>query len=140
MNVRTFFTLYTISLPIFFTLDMVWLGVIAKNFYATHLGHLLGEVQWLPAILFYLLFLMGLTFFATYPAVVQHSIFKAVSLGGLFGFFTYMTYDLTNYATLTSWPLGVVFVDMFWGTVLGAGVSALTYYLYISFCNFYEAS
>lgn len=133
MNIGTFFTLYAISVPVFFALDMVWLGLIAKDFYKTQLGHLMGDVQWLAAILFYLLFLVGLTFFATYPAVVQHSVFKAALLGGLFGFFTYMTYDLTNYATLTSWPLSIVFVDMLWGTILGAGVSALTYYLYVSF-------
>jgi len=108
---------------------MVWLGVVARDFYATRLGHLLGEVNWTAAIIFYLVFLVGLTFFAIYPAAVAGDVGKALLLGALFGFFTYATYDLTNLATLRDWPLSVTLVDMVWGTVLGGSVSALTVYL-----------
>ena len=120
-------------MPVFFVIDMIWLGLIAKNFYQDKIGHLLGEVNWVAAIIFYLLFLVGLTFFATYPALQAQSWHKAVLLGGLFGFFTYMTYDLTNLATLKSWPLSIVIVDIAWGTILGASVATLTYLLYTSF-------
>lgn len=130
MNIGMFLALYAISVPVFFLIDMLWLGVIARNFYQTQIGHLLGEVNWTAAIIFYLIFLVGLTFFAIYPAALRGSLLAAVMLGGLFGFFTYATYDLTNLATLQEWPLAVVFVDILWGTVLGAAVSGITYSIY----------
>jgi uncharacterized membrane protein len=68
-------------------------------------------------------FILGLTFFATYPAVTKNSWTTALILGGMFGFFTYATYDLTNLATLKGWPASLVIVDILWGTVLGAFVA-----------------
>ena len=133
MNITTFLLLYGISVPIFFVIDMLWLGLIARDFYQRNLGSLLGEVNWLAAIIFYLVFLVGLTFFATYPAATSGLWTKAVLYGALFGFFTYATYDLTNLATLRDWPLSVTLVDMVWGTVLGAAVSGITVYLYTIF-------
>jgi len=132
MNFQLFFTLYVISVPVFFFIDMLWLGVIAKDFYRTKLGHLMGDINWTAAIIFYLVFLLGLTYFAMYPAVVKGSLTAALTLGALFGFFTYATYDLTNLATLRDWPLSVVMVDILWGTVLGMVVASGTYYLYTS--------
>jgi uncharacterized membrane protein len=133
MNIQTFLTLYAVSVPVFFAIDMVWLGFVASNFYKSRLGHLMGDIQWPAAIIFYLVFLVGLTLFATYPAVVKDSVQYALIWGALFGFFTYATYDLTNLATLRDWPLSVTLVDMVWGTVLGASVSAVTVYAYLWF-------
>ncbi len=130
MNIQTFLILYAISVPVFFIIDMFWLGVVAKNFYQDRLGHLLGDVNWLAAIIFYLVFLVGLTFFAIYPGATAGKVGTAVLFGALFGFFTYATYDLTNLATLKDWPLSIVFVDIAWGTVLGAGVAGATVYIY----------
>jgi len=130
MNIQLFFTLYVISVPIFFLIDMIWLGVIAKDFYRSRLGHLMGDINWTAAIIFYLIFLLGLTYFAMYPAVAKGSFLAAVTLGALFGFFTYATYDLTNLATLKDWPLSVVIVDIIWGTILGMAVAGGTYYIY----------
>jgi uncharacterized membrane protein len=130
MNLQLFLVLYFISVPVFFLIDMLWLGVVAKSFYQNKLQHLLGDVNWLAAIIFYLVFILGLTFFATYPAVLADKITTAVLYGALFGFFTYATYDLTNYATLRDWPLSVVLVDIAWGLVLGGAVAGLTAYIY----------
>ena len=132
MNIQLFFTLYAISVPVFFLIDMVWLGLVAKNFYQEKLGYIMGEVQWVPAILFYLLFLVGLTFFATYPGVQAGAWKTAALYGALFGFFTYVTYDLTNLATLKDWPLSVVIVDIIWGTVLGAVVAGVVSMVYLA--------
>jgi len=118
--------LYLISVPIFFAIDMVWLGLVAKNFYVSQIGYIMGPVNWPAAILFYLVFLVGLVIFAIHPAFLAGSVTKALILGALFGFFTYATYDLTNLATLKDWPLLVTIVDMAWGTVLGGAVSAVT--------------
>ena len=130
MNIQAFVILYLISVPIFFLIDLLWLGVVAKNYYQSKLGHLLGDVNWLAAIIFYLIFLAGLTFFATYPAVLENKLINAVFYGAFFGFVTYATYELTNFALLKDWPLSIVFVDIVWGTVLGAGVAGITFYLW----------
>jgi len=127
---QTFLALYALSVPIFFVIDMIWLGFVARNFYQNRLGHLLGDVNWIAAIVFYLIFLIGLTIFATYPAAIAGKVSQAVLYGALFGFFTYATYDLTNLATLKDWPLSVVFVDIAWGAVLGGAVAGITVYVY----------
>lgn len=135
MNITQFVTLYLVSVPVFFLVDMIWLGLVARDFYRAQLGNLLGEVNWVAAIFFYLVFLVGLTFFAIYPAVTEGSWKTALLLGALFGFFTYATYDLTNLATLKDWPLLIVIVDIVWGTVLGASVCVCTYFIYNSFLS-----
>ena len=76
---------------------------------------------------FYIIFNLGLTFFALMPAFVAGEVWYAVALGALFGFFTYATYDLTNQATIRGWPLVVTVVDIVWGAVLGGSVASLAY-------------
>jgi len=123
MQLQTFFLLYVLSVPVFLICDALWLGFIAKGFYRAQVGHLMGEVVWIAALLFYSLFLLGLTFFASYPAATKGTVATALVLGGLFGFFTYATYDLTNLATLRSWPWKLALVDILWGIVLSAVVA-----------------
>lgn len=132
MNLITFALLYGISVPLFLLIDLLWLGVIAKSFYRRQLGDLMGDINWPAALLFYALFLVGLTYFAIYPAVLRGAVMSAIGLGALYGFFTYMTYDLTNLATLRNWPLPLAVVDIVWGTVLGASVAGCTYLIYTS--------
>lgn len=120
---------YIIATPIFFVIDILWLGVIAKPVYQKYLGHLLAEqTKWGAAIIFYLLFIAGLVIFAISPALEKGSLWYAVGYGAMFGFFAYMTYELTNYAVLKDWPLGIVWIDIAWGIVLGGLVSGLAYY------------
>ena len=130
----TFLYLYLISIPIFIIGDLLWLGVIAKNFYFSNLGHLLLPTpNWYAAVPFYFLFLLGLTFFVIAPSVASSSLAKAVLMGAFFGLIAYATYDLTNLATLKDWPLSVTLVDMVWGAFLGGAVSGITYTIYKSF-------
>jgi uncharacterized membrane protein len=120
--------LYLLTVPVFLAIDMVWLGFISREFYQQNLGYILSPtVNWPPAILFYLLFVAGIIYFAVAPALAQRSIWRALFNGLLFGFFTYMTYDLTNLATLPNWPLNIVLADIQWGMGLCAGVAALSY-------------
>lgn len=121
--------LYLLTIPAFFIIDMVWLGFVAKDFYQEKLVHLLGPISWPAAIIFYLVFIIGVIFFAVAPALDANSFSKAVILGALFGFFTYATYDLTNLATLKDWPLIVVFVDIAWGMVLSGSVAAVSFFI-----------
>jgi uncharacterized membrane protein len=61
---RLFLKLYLIALPIFFIVDMIWLAVVAKNFYKSQIGFLMKpDVNWAAAIIFYLLFLVGVVLF-----------------------------------------------------------------------------
>jgi uncharacterized membrane protein len=84
-------------------------------------------VNWPPAIAFYLLFVVGLVFFVIAPALTKGSWVHALLAGALFGLIAYATYDLTNLATLTDWPLLLTLVDLAWGAVLAASVSVVTF-------------
>jgi uncharacterized membrane protein len=120
--------LYFLTLPVFFGIDMLWIGVLAKDFYRNNLGHLFREnINWAAALIFYFLYIIGILIFATLPALEKQSLGRAVLLGALFGFFAYATYDLTNFATLKDWPLKVTVVDMIWGMVLTGSVAAASY-------------
>ena len=123
-----FLKLYLITLPIFFVIDMIWLGLVAKNFYAQQIGHLMkSEINWPAALLFYLLFIIGLVVFVVMPALKAESWQIAAIYGALFGLISYATYDLTNLATLKDWPILITVIDLIWGSVLAASVSTISY-------------
>lgn len=125
-----FIKLYIIALPVFFAIDMAWLGLVAKKFYAKRIGFLMKtDINWTAAILFYLLFIIGLILFVIMPAVGKGSWVHALLFGALFGLIAYATYDLTNLATLKDWPLLVTIVDLVWGAGLAGSVSMLTYFI-----------
>ena len=125
--------LFLIAFPVFLLIDMFWLGLIAKNFYAQQIGSLIKEtVNWPAAIIFYGLFVFGLVFFVIAPAVESASWTMALSRGSLFGLITYATYDLTNLSTLKNWPLKLTLVDILWGVVLASLVSTITYFIFSS--------
>ena len=126
-----FLWLFLLAFVVFFLIDMVWLGLIAKNIYQKQIGSLLKkDVNWTAAIVFYFLFIAGLVLFVLMPAVNDGQFVNALVMGGLFGLITYATYDLTNLATLKGWPLKITFIDLAWGTFLGASTSSITYLLF----------
>lgn len=121
--------LYLLTVPVFFAIDMLWIGVVAKDLYQKQLAGFLGPVNWPAAVIFYLIFIVGILVFAVLPALEAKSAMKAVMLGALFGFMTYATYDLTNLATLKDWPLSVTLIDMAWGAVLSGSVATASYFI-----------
>ncbi|HPF51832.1 MAG TPA: DUF2177 family protein [Draconibacterium sp.] len=124
MNAKTVLLGYLLTFVVFLAVDMLWLGVIAKNLYARYLADFLSDkINWTAAIVFYLLFVVGILIFAVYPAISKQSVQHALLMGALFGFFTYATYDLTNLATLKGWPIPLVIIDIAWGTLLSATVA-----------------
>ena len=130
MSIPKYLLAYLFTAIVFFSIDMVWLGYIAKDLYRKYLGGFLSDtVNWPAAIIFYCLFIIGIFIFAIIPAVEKNMVGQAVLLGALFGFFTYATYDLTNLATLKNWPLLIVFVDMAWGAILTASVATAGFYI-----------
>ena len=115
-------------------LDIFWLKTMAPLVYRPHLGAMLADdFRPVPAVLFYLLYLIGIVIFAISPALISGQLTDALIKGALFGFFAYATYDLTNHATLKIWSTSVTLIDMAWGTFLtavsaGAGYWATTFY------------
>jgi uncharacterized membrane protein len=129
-----FIKLFLITLPVFFVIDIIWLALVAKNFYQKHLGFLMKtDINWYAAGLFYLIFIAGLVTFVISPSVEKHSYAHALVFGALFGLITYSTYDLTNLATLKDWPVIITIADLAWGMVLSSLVSVIVYFLALKF-------
>ena len=130
MNFIFYLKLYALTVPIFFIIDIIWLGVVAKEFYRRKLEFILSpQVNWTAAGIFYLMYIAGILFFAVRPAVISNSWAQAAGLGALFGFFTYATYDLTNMATIKDWPLVIVVVDIVWGVCLCTMVATISFFI-----------
>ena len=116
--------LYLATLAIFFAVDMLWLGVVARGLYKKHLGFLMApEINWWAAIVFYLLFIAAVLFFVVIPGLKEQDLLQTLIRAAFFGFITYATYDLTNLATVKEWPLTITIIDPIWGTVLTTLVS-----------------
>lgn len=112
---------YLAALAFFAVIDTLWLGIVARGFYRAELGDLLApQIRLVPAILFYIVYAVGIIVFAVAPAIRAENLLTALVMGALFGFFAYATYDLTNLATLRDWPLRMSVVDIAWGTALTA--------------------
>jgi len=120
--------LYFATLAVFFVIDLIWLRLMNSRFYKPQLAELMSDkVNWLPAVLFYLLFTVGVLLLVVLPAVDRDSWIRAMLLGGLLGMVAYATYDLSNLATIKNWPFVVTVVDILWGTVLSAIVAITSY-------------
>ena len=126
----TFLKHYLITAVIFLAIDFIWLGAAASRLYREQIGFLMKENFNLPAALvFYLFFAAGLTFFVVNKSVEASSWQYALYAGLFFGFITYSTYDMTNYATLKDWPLLITVIDIIWGSFLCGVTSLLSYYV-----------
>jgi uncharacterized membrane protein len=121
MTSLQFLRLYGVSLVVCFALDLLWLGVIAKGFYQQQLGHLMRpDVQWVPAVLFYLIYVAALVVFVVHPAAEKQSLSRAILLGAFFGLAAYAAFDLTSLALLRDFPVRAAVVDLAWGATMSA--------------------
>lgn len=121
MNIITYIT----ALVVLAVLDSVWLFSMGTK-YKEWLGHLFSPtINFIPAIIFYFIYVFGLVYFVINPALKQGtSLWWVLLSGALLGLVAYSTYDLTNHATLKDWPLVVTLLDMAWGSIL-TGVSSV---------------
>lgn len=118
---------YLVSLMAMVVVDLVWLGVVARGFYAAQLGDLLRpQPGLLAAAAFYAVYALGLAYFAVQPGLRGGGWISALGHGALLGFVAYSTYDLSNLATLRGWPVALVLVDIAWGTALSGVVAAIS--------------
>jgi len=130
MTVAAFAKLYAATMAVLCAIDLVWLGLVAKDFYRSRLGDLMRpDPRWGAAILFYVLYVAALLVFAVLPGLERGSLGRAVALGAGLGFICYCTYDLTNLALAKGFPAAVAVVDIAWGTVLSAAVAAAAFKL-----------
>jgi uncharacterized membrane protein len=128
MSPRSALGQYAVAAVVFLALDLVWLTLVAPDLYDHFLGELLAESpNAVAAALFYAIFVAGLVYFVIAPAVVEGSVRTALVRGAAFGFVTYATWDLTSLAVIEGFPVGIVPIDLAWGTFLAAAVSATTY-------------
>jgi uncharacterized membrane protein len=104
----------------FAVIDAIWLKSM-NAFYRGQIGELLADRPNLGyAVAFYVIYIVGIVFFALRPALDGGSWLSAVGYGAALGAFAYSTYDLTNAATLKTWPLQLIIVDILWGALLTA--------------------
>jgi uncharacterized membrane protein len=124
------FLYYGIALVVFMVIDLIWLGFIAKDLYSKYLGYLMADkVNWVSAVVFYLIFIGGILYFVLYPSFLDKNIINLIIRAALFGFITYATYDLTNLATIKDWPIQITIIDLIWGTTLSTSVSVISYFI-----------
>lgn len=122
---------FLLSLPVIILFDLLWLGVFAKDFYYKLMSPVLTiKFYWPAVIAFYFLYIIGIFFFAVLPGTQAASLQKTLLYAAAFGFFCYMTYDMTNLATVKDWPIKLVFIDIIWGTILSTFIAFVAYKIY----------
>jgi uncharacterized membrane protein len=116
--VNRYVVLYLATLFVIIPVDFLFLGIVAKDFFTSQVGNMLGEIKLGPAILFYLLYVVGiLVFVSGSPAATWQT---TLMFGALFGLFCYATFDLTSLALLKHWSWAVAVVDITWGAIVTA--------------------
>ena len=118
--IKTFF----IALLFFFIIDVFWIYFVATPMYKEEVGSLM-ELKVPPALIFYVVFLLGLIFFVINPNQ-NNTLLNVFLIGAFFGLVTYGTYDLTVYASMNIFSLKLVIADILWGMFLSGAVAALT--------------
>lgn len=125
---------FAVTFVVFMGIDLIWLGFVAKNIYSKYLGYLMApNVNWLAALIFYVIFIVGVLYFVITPSLVDRDFTQLVIRAMLFGFMTYATYDLTNLATVRDWPITITIIDLIWGTTLSTSVSVISYLIITNF-------
>ena len=124
-------TYFAILIPLL-SIDILWIGFLAKNFYQKHLGYIMAEkFSILPAVIFYSLYALGIMYFVVNPLLDSKSLWQVAIRGAFFGLIAYSAYDLTNQATLAKWPVIITVVDIAWGAIVTALVSVIAYLIII---------
>ncbi|HCB63940.1 MAG TPA: DUF2177 domain-containing protein [Fusobacteria bacterium] len=125
---------YLVFMGIMGALDLVWLSVMTPAFYRKRLAGITDTIKFIPAILFYVLFSIAAVIFVVTPAAIMNlNVYLTFAYGAFFGLVAYGTYDLTNQATISNWPILVTIVDMLWGAFVTGISSVLTIYIFKTF-------
>ncbi|MEQ8357966.1 MAG: DUF2177 family protein [Cytophagales bacterium] len=132
MKNRDQIILFLFSLTAFLVIDLLWLGIIARDFYFEFLGDLLAvKTNWSAAFVFYFIYIIGILHFSVIPSIKEENRVMAFKNGAFLGFLCYSTFELTALALLRNWPEGLVWIDILWGTVLTSVVAGMSYIFYM---------
>lgn len=124
------FLIYFISLVVFSGLDLLWIWAISKRLYRTNMeGLLRAKFSIIPAVIFYLLYTLGLMIFVIVPAFNNTSLGQAMGMGVLFGMFTFSTYSLVNLAIVREWSLLTGLVDIIEGMLITGIACTVAFYI-----------
>lgn len=127
---KTFIVAYLATAVAFLVIDSVWLSNMVNVIYRPYMGDMLApNFRLAPAIIFYVIFVFGLVFFAVKPGLIANSGTVTLVNGAILGFIAYATYDLTNQATLKNWSWTLTIADMVWGTILSAASTYVGYWV-----------
>jgi uncharacterized membrane protein len=122
--------LYGAGLLLCFGLDLIWLGVVARDFMQRQIGFLMrSDIQWVPGVAFYLIYVAALLVFVVSPGIERGSLSRVVVLGAFFGLAAYAAFDLTCLALFRDYPVKAALVDLAWGSFLTMTVSTALYLL-----------
>ncbi len=117
-------------------LDFVWLGFVAKKLYYDEMGKILLEKPNMgAALVFYVIYVIGVVVFVITPALEKGSLSYAALYGALFGFVAYATYDLTSLAVIKNFSTKITVIDMVWGAALTATVAVTTVFFIQKFVS-----
>src|SRR5947207_15232111 len=119
--VNRFAVLYLVTLFVLVPLDFLFLGIVAKDFFTSQVGNMLGEIKLAPAVLFYLLYVVGIVIFVSGAAGATWQ--STLLYGALFGLFCYATFDLASLSLLRHWSWPVAIVDVSWAAIVTAAAS-----------------
>ncbi len=121
MSFKRFLIPYLVSGAVFVAIDLLWLSLVMSKLFKAQMPQLILEQPKLaPAAAFYLLYPIGIAVFGVLPA---NDWMRSVAMSALFGFLAYVTYELTNLATLKGWAAQIALIDIAWGGTVGRGGS-----------------
>lgn len=123
-----FLRLFFATALVFLFFDLIWLTFISKRMYQNFISHLLGDTRLAPAVIFYLLYTLGMVVFILLPSIEKQSAGYLLFAAALFGLICYATYDLTNLATLKGWPVGMTLIDLAWGVFVTTLTAIIVYF------------
>lgn len=134
ISLKTLALAYITTFIVFGAIDSVWLSTMTSLLYRPVMGDmLLPSFRLAPAVIFYLLYIGGLTLMAVRPALIAGGVGAAVRQGAAIGFMSYMTYDLTNHAVMKNWSTLLSVADIVWGTLLSGLASGLATWIVLRF-------
>jgi uncharacterized membrane protein len=130
MSFAQMFLLYFVTLAVFGAVDLLWVWGISRRLYRSNLEGLLRvKFNVIPAVVFYLLYIIGLMVFVIVPAFNNNSLGQAMGMGVLFGMFTFGTYALVNLSIICDWSLLIVLVDLIGGMLITGLACTVAFYI-----------
>ncbi len=127
---KTYLLAYVVTLFAMVGIDFLWLSRMGDAIYRPIMGDMaLAGFRIGPGVLFYLIYVFGVVYFAVVPALAGGGASTAALRGAIFGLCAYATYDLTNQATLKNWSTSLSAIDIGWGTVLTAASATIAYFV-----------